>query len=338
MFQRVLIIESHFNHKKFGGKIMSIDVITFGEPLFLFYAKEIAKLEDVSTWNSVLAGAETNVATGLSRLGHKTGFVTKLGDDSFGRFILKAMVAEGIDTRDIKISTERRTGLYLKAKADVGDPDIEYLRAGSAASEMTLDDYDEEYFKQAKLLHFTSIFASLSKNNLEFTYHVTKRMREMGKTVTFDPNIRPDLWESEEVMIETMNKLAENADVIIPGYTEAQMLSGQESYEDVAKFYLDKGVKIVVLTEAEGAYYATKDESGYVSGYKIDVVDTVGAGDAFTVGLISALLEDKTLEEAVLRANATGGRQVTFQGDNDGLPTPEELEQFMAETERISES
>lgn len=316
---------------------MSIDVITFGEPLFLFYADEIAKLEDVSTWNSALAGAETNVATGLSRLGHKTGFVTKLGDDSFGRFISKAMAGEGIDIRNIKFSSDRRTGLYLKGKTDVGDPDIEYFRTGSAASQMTLEDYDEEYFKQAKLLHFTSIFASLSESNREFTYHVTKRMRELGKTVTFDPNIRLELWENKDVMVETINKLSENADVFIPGYTEAQMLSGQDSYKDVAKFYLDKGVKLVVLTEADGAYYATKDESGFVSGYKVDVVDTVGAGDAFSVGLISAILADKSLAEAVLRANATGGRQVTFTGDNDGLPTPEELEQFMAETERVPE-
>lgn len=314
---------------------MNIDVITFGEPLFLFYANEIAKLEDVSTWNSALAGAETNVATGLSRLGHKTGFVTKLGDDAFGRFILKAMEAENIDVKNIKISPEHKTGLYLKGKTDVGDPDIEYFRLGSAASHMALEDFDEAYFKQAKLLHFTSIFASLSKENLDFTLHVTKKMREMGKTISFDPNIRVDLWESEEVMIDTMNKLAEHADVIIPGYTEAKLLTGQDSYESVAQFYLDKGVKLVVLTEADGAYYATKDESGFVTGYKVDVVDTVGAGDAFTVGLISALLEDKTLAEAVLRANATGGRQVTFAGDNDGLPTPEELEQFMANTPRL---
>lgn len=314
---------------------MNIDVITFGEPLFLFYANEIAKLEDVSTWNSALAGAETNVATGLSRLGHKTGFVTKLGDDAFGRFILKAMEAENIDVKNIKISPEHKTGLYLKGKTDVGDPDIEYFRLGSAASHMALEDFDEAYFKQAKLLHFTSIFASLSKENLDFTLHVTEKMREMGKTISFDPNIRVDLWESEEVMIDTMNKLAEHADVIIPGYTEAKLLTGQDSYESVAQFYLDKGVKLVVLTEADGAYYATKDESGFVTGYKVDVVDTVGAGDAFTVGLISALLEDKTLAEAVLRANATGGRQVTFAGDNDGLPTPEELEQFMANTPRL---
>lgn len=316
---------------------MNIEVIAFGEPLFLFYANEIAKLEDVGTWTSALAGAETNVATGLSRLGHKTGFVTKLGDDSFGRFILKAMEAENIETKNIKFTSDRSTGLYLKGKTDVGDPDIEYFRKGSAASQMTLDDFDEEYFKQAKALHFTSIFASLSKSNLEFTFEVTKRMREMGKLVSFDPNIRIDLWENKDIMIQTVNKLVENTDIFIPGFTEAQMLSGLKSYEDIAKFYLDKGVKIVVLTEAEGAYYATEDEAGFIPGYKVEVLDTVGAGDAFTVGLISAILEGKSLEEAVLCANATGGRQVTFAGDNDGLPTPEELEQFMKETERLSE-
>lgn len=316
---------------------MSIDVVTFGEPLFMFYANEIGKLEGVNTWTSALAGAETNVATGLSRLNHKTGFVTKLGEDSFGRFISKTMKSENIDTRDIKLTNKRSTGMYLKGKADVGDPDIEYFREGSAASQMTLEDYDEEYFKQAKLLHFTSIFASLSKSNLEFTFHVTKRMREMGKIVTFDPNIRLDLWENEEVMIETINKLAENADVIKQGYDEAQQLTNHELRDDIAKFYLDKGVKLVVLTEAKGAYYATNDETGFVPGYKIRAVDTVGAGDAFTVGLVSAILEELSVKEAVLRGNAIGGRQVTFEGDNDGLPNREELEQFMAETERVPE-
>ena len=314
---------------------MSIDVVTFGEPLFLFYANETGKLEDVSTWSSALAGAETNVATGLSRLGHKTGFVTKLGNDSFGRFIKKAMEKEKIDTSDIKVMEDGRTGMYLKGKVEEGDPDIEYFRHGSAASQMTLEDFDEEYFDQAKLLHFTSIFSALSETNREFTFHVTKRMREMGKLVTFDPNIRRDLWE-EDVMIKTINQLAENADVIIPGFSEAKFLSGYSEYDDVAKFYLDKGVKLVVLTEAHGAYYATNEESGFIPGYKVNVVDTVGAGDAFTVGVVSAILEDLSVKDAVLRGNAIGGRQVTFEGDNDGLPTRDELKAFLSGTERLS--
>jgi 2-dehydro-3-deoxygluconokinase len=313
---------------------MKLDVITFGEPLFMFYANETGKLEDVSTWSSALAGAETNVATGLSRLGHKTGFVTKLGNDSFGRFIKKTMEQENIDTSNIKVTNEQSTGMYLKGKADVGDPNIEYFREDSAASQMNLNDFDESYFEKAKLLHFTSIFAGLSESNLEFSFHVTKRMREMGKLVTFDPNIRLDLWD-KDFMIKTINQFAENADIITPGYSEAQLLTGYESREDIAKFYLNKGVKLVVLTEAEGAFYATNTESEFIPGYQVKVVDTVGAGDAFTVGLISAILEGLSIKEAVLRGNATGGRQVTFKGDNDGLPSREELKQFMLKTERL---
>lgn len=315
---------------------MSIDVVTFGEPLFMFYANQPGNLEDVNTWSSALAGAETNVATGLSRLGHKTGFVTKLGDDSFGRFIKKTMKKENIDTSGIQVTKERGTGMYLKGKAEVGDPDIEYFREGSAASTMSLADFNEDYFKQAKLLHFTSIFAALSESNREFVFEVTKRMREMGKLVSFDPNIRRDLWEEED-MIQTINQLAEHADIMIPGCSEAQLLSGYTEYEDIAKFYLDKGVKLIVLTEAHGAYYATNEESGFVPGYKVDAVDTVGAGDAFTVGVLSAILEELSVEEAVLRGNAIGGRQVTFEGDNDGLPTRDELTQFMSETVKISQ-
>lgn len=129
--QQKLIIDIRYEKikvKNIGGIKMNLDVVTFGEPLFLFYANQAGALENVNTWSSALAGAETNVATGFSRLGHKTGFVTKLGNDTFGRFIKNAMQKEKIDTREIKLTNERSTGMYLKGKAAVGDPDIEYFR------------------------------------------------------------------------------------------------------------------------------------------------------------------------------------------------------------------
>jgi 2-dehydro-3-deoxygluconokinase len=312
---------------------MNLDVVTFGEPLFMFYANETGELEDVSSWSRALAGAETNVATGFSRLGLNTGLVTKLGEDSFGRFITKAMEEENIDTTGVKTTDEQFTGMYLKGKVEVGDPGIEYFRKGSAASTMSIDDFDKDYFSQAKLLHMTSIFAALSENTREFSYHVAKEMKEMGKIISFDPNLRLNLWD-RDLMIKTVNELAEYADIIMPGLGEGEILTGYDNSEDIAKFYLDKGVKLVVVTEADGAYYATPEETGFVKGYDVKAIDTVGAGDGFAVGVNSAYLEGLSVEEAILRGNAIGARQVTFAGDNDGLPTREELEEFMKNTKR----
>lgn len=314
---------------------MSLDVVTFGEPLFLFYANETGELKDVDSWSRALAGAETNVATGYARLGFDVGLVTKLGEDSMGAFIIDSLHKEGIDTEGVEFTDERFTGMYFKGKVLQGDPPIEYYRKGSAASTMSVDDYDADYYAQAKLIHATSIFAALSDSTREYSKHVLKTAKENGQTISFDPNLRLNLWD-RDVMIKTVNEMANYADFFLPGKGEGEILTGYDDAEDIAKFYLDKGVKIVAVTTAEGAYLATQDgEFKFIPGYKAEVVDTVGAGDGFAVGFGSGYLDGLSPEEAVDRANAIGARAVTFPGDSDGLPTREELAEFMKNTPRV---
>ncbi len=129
-------------------------------------------------------------------------------------------------------------------------------------------------------------------------------MKSLGKTISFDPNLRPVLWKSEAEMIEKLNHLAFQADWVLPGLKEGMILTGQQTPEGIADFYLQHGVKAVVLkTGADGAWYKTADgEKGSVAPVKVEnVVDTVGAGDGFACGVISALLEGRTLHQAVTR-------------------------------------
>lgn len=308
-----------------------LHAVTFGEPMAMFYANEVGELHEVTSFSKALAGAESNVATGLCRLEHPTGYVTKLGRDNFGRFIVAAQNKEGIDTGSVTYSDTHPTGMLIKSKVLEGDPKVEYFRKNSAASTLSPADFDEAYFASAGHLHVTSISAALSPSVHEFSIRAMEFMKAQGKTVSLDPNLRPVLWPDTETMVRTINDLATRCDWFLPGLGEGKILTGLETPEEIADFYLDLGVKVVVIKLGpEGAYYKTREEEGYVDGFKVDeVVDTVGAGDGFAVGVISALLESLSLKEAVRRGNAIGALAVMSPGDMDGLPTRAGLETFM---------
>ncbi|WP_019909162.1 sugar kinase [Paenibacillus sp. HW567] len=309
-----------------------LEAVTFGEPMAMFYANEAGPLHEVTSFSKALAGAESNVATGLSRLGHKTGYVTKLGEDSFGQFIAGALTKEQIDTGSISFTKEFPTGMLIKSKVLTGDPKVEYFRKNSAASKLSLADFDEAYFASAGHLHVTSISSALSKTCHEFSIHAMEFMKQRGKTVSLDPNLRPTLWPDKETMVNTINDLATRCDWFLPGLSEGRTLTGLDTPEEIAGFYLERGVSLVVIKLGpEGAYYKTASGAeGYVAGFKVEtVVDTVGAGDGFAVGVISAMLEKLAVAEAVKRGNAIGALAVMSPGDMDGLPVRDGLEAFM---------
>lgn len=308
-----------------------LDAVTFGEPMAMFYANETGPLHEVFSFSKALAGAESNVATGLSRLNHPTGYVTKLGEDNFGHFIAQAMKKENIDTDNITFTKEHSTGMLIKSKVVTGDPKVEYFRKNSAASKLSLVDFDEAYFNAAGHLHVTSISAALSKSCHEFSIHAMEFMKRQGKTVSLDPNLRPSLWPDTETMVNTINDLATRCDWFLPGLGEGKILTGLSTPEEIADYYLARGVSLVVIKLGpEGAYYKSSKGEGYVDGFKVEqVVDTVGAGDGFAVGVISAMLEKLPIAEAVKRGNAIGALAVMSPGDMDGLPTRDELTKFM---------
>ncbi|MFB4361884.1 sugar kinase [Pantoea sp. BS_8] len=307
----------------------TLDVITIGEAMAMFVARETGDLAAVETFIKRAAGAELNVAIGLARLGLKVGWVSRIGQDAFGRFICQVLDKENIDHRQVTVDPRYPTGFQLKSKVDDGsDPLVEYFRKGSAASHLSPEDFDHDYFGSARHLHLSGVAAAISDSSLELTRHAAKEMRARGKTISFDPNLRPVLWRSEEEMRKQLNLLAEYADWVLPGEKEGYILTGYRQPQDIADFYLDKGVKAVVIkTGGEGAWYKTAGgEQGQVAAIKVDqVVDTVGAGDGFAVGVISALLEGKPLVEAIRRGNKIGSLAIQVIGDSEGLPTRQQL-------------
>lgn len=307
----------------------TLDVITIGEAMAMFVAGETGDLAAVDTFVKRAAGAELNVAIGLARLGLKVGWVSRVGQDAFGRFICQVLDKENIDHRQVTVDPRYPTGFQLKSKVDDGsDPLVEYFRKGSAASRLSPTDFDHDYFGAARHLHLSGVAAAISDSSLELTKHAAKEMRARGKTLSFDPNLRPVLWRSEGEMRKQLNLLAEYADWVLPGEKEGYILTGYRQPQDIADFYLDKGVKAVIIkTGCEGAWYKTASgEQGQVEAMRVDnVVDTVGAGDGFAVGVISALLEGKPLVQAIRRGNKIGSLAIQVIGDSEGLPTRQQL-------------
>ncbi len=156
----------------------TLDVVTIGEAMAMFVARETGNLAAAESFIKRAAGAELNVAIGLARLGLKVGWVSRVGDDSFGRFICQMLESEGVDHQRVTKDARYPTGFQLKCKVyDGSDPLVEYFRKGSAASHLSVEDFD----------------------------------------ISFDPNLRPVLWHSEEEMRQQLNHLAECADWVLPG-------------------------------------------------------------------------------------------------------------------------
>lgn len=313
------------------------EVITIGESMVLMIADQSGPLEFVTSFTRKIAGAESNVAIGLSRLGHQTGWISSLGDDPFGTYLRNTIRGEGVDTSLVAVTPTYRTGMMLKEQNDAGDPQIYYYRENSAASHMKPSLLEDHYFDQGKILHITGIFPMLSEECRQTTFAAIAIAKAKGLLISFDPNIRKQLWQGEASR-RMLLEIARQADIILPGIGEAELLVGHSSWEEISAAFHEQGIRVVVMKDgAAGAYYSKKaangaNEYGYQVGFNVQrVVDTVGAGDGFAVGLLSGILNDLPLQAAVRQGNAIGAMAVMVKGDSDGYPTSKKLAEYLSQ-------
>lgn len=305
------------------------DAVLFGEMMQMMVADCPGPLESIATFHKRTAGAETNVAIGLARAGLRVGWASRLGTDSMARYLLGEMQREGVDCSRVVCDPSQRTGFLFKGRVTAGDPPVEYHRKGSAASHMRPEDIDIDWLAKARLLHVTGVFPAISASALSTMHRAVQLVRAAGGTISFDPNLRPTLWESPEAMRRELNALAFQAHWVLPGLEEGRFLTGEQTPEAIAAFYRAHGAPFVaVKLGPDGAYFDSSIGSGYLPAFPVaEVVDTVGAGDGFAVGVISALLEGRTVTEAVRRGAWIGARAVQVLGDTEGLPTRRQLQE-----------
>lgn len=308
----------------------TLDVFTFGETMILFQPDQMMSLEYVHQFPKRIGGAESNVAIGLTRLGHSVGWFSKLGDDPFGRYIQKYIRGEGVDTSSCLFTDKAPTGLIFKEQLSPEDLNVYYYRKGSAASLMEPKDLDETSIASAKILHISGITPALSETCYAAVMKAIEIAKQNGTKIVFDPNLRLKLWSSEKAK-RVLNEIADSADVILPGLDEGQLMTGKTEVEEVAEALMEDGNKtIIIKLGSKGAYLHTKDEKAYIDGFPVkQIVDPVGAGDGFAAGIISGILREEPLHKVVRRANAIGAMVIGVSGDVEGLPTYAAVEQFM---------
>ena len=309
-----------------------MDVIAIGETMIQFTPEENGLMRHATSFASRVAGAETTTLIGLARLGHQTGWISSLGEDEFGAKILMTVRGEGVDTSQVRTDASSRTGTFFKEIIQEDEVRVSYYRDNSAASKLKPQQIKENYLANATYLYITGITPALSESAKQTIFRAIEISKKRGVKIVFDPNLRRKLWSEEEAR-ETLLKVAEMADVVLPGKSEGQFLFGTENPEQIAEAFLSLGAGLVVVKLGEeGAYYKSKKEKGYVNGFKIpQLIDPVGAGDSFAAGLLSGLLDQISLPKAVERACGMGALTVAVKGDYEGLPDRKRLERFMGQ-------
>lgn len=314
-----------------------VEVITIGEPLALFASTDLnMNLTSSSDFKKFLAGAEVNFAIGTKRLGHSVEYLSQVGNDPWGDFIIHELQKNYINTTFLKENSNYSTGIEFKNLTDHGDPETFYLRKNSAAANISPDFIQKVDLSDVKLAHLTGIFPGLSINTYHATQALIERLNKLNIPISFDPNLRPAIWSSSKKMCSVINEISKSATILLPGIKEARLLTGLNDVDAIMDFYFSQNSKLqllVIKDGAKGTYFRTKSGlNDFVPSFKVKhVVDTVGAGDGFAVGLITALLEGKSIHDSIIRANAIGALAIQTQGDNTGYPTPEQLTSFLKE-------
>jgi 2-dehydro-3-deoxygluconokinase len=306
-------------------------LITLGETMVVFDPTVDGPLRYVDQFRKRLGGAESNVAMGLARLGHSVGWISRVGEDELGKFLVSSIRGEGVDTSKVTYDPDAPTGLYIKERIREGNTQVHYYRNHSAASQLKKEHLDWEYIGKSKIIHLTGITPFLSENCLEVVYAIIDFAKKNNILLSFDPNLRFKLMKNWPNAKETVLNIAKQSDILMPGIDEAEYLLGTTDYEEIANYFFKNDVsKIAIKNGEKGVYYATKGgESGFIPSYKVEkVIDPVGAGDGFASGLLAGLLEEKSLKESVNLGAIIGAMVVTVRGDIEGLPERDAIQQF----------
>lgn len=301
------------------------EVITMGETMAVMAPKEAGPLHYITDYRLRMAGAESNLAVCLCKLGRTAGWISRLGKDEMGQFVLNSVRAEGVDTAGVRFDPDHRTGLMLK-QLSAGETSVFYYRENSAASHLCPADLDEGYLKTAKVLHLTGITPVLSESCEAAVTAMADFARQNGILLSFDPNIRRKLWNGRD-HVPYMRSLLEKADIALLGLDEAQALLGTDAPEDIIALLRSFGASYIAVKDgSRGAWAAGRTDTVFVPPFPCRCIDPVGAGDAFNAGFLAGILEGKSLANCARMGAVAGAMSTETTGDIEGCPTRAQLE------------
>jgi 2-dehydro-3-deoxygluconokinase len=306
------------------GREPGLDVLTVGESMVSFRSSGPLAMGGPLTTH--LAGAESNVAIGLSRLGHAAAWVGRVGGDEFGALVLRELRAEGVDVSHAVRDDARQTGLMFLEQRTSGVTRVDYRRAGSAGSALCIDDLRAAVADAPAVLHLTGITPALSEGAAAAVQWAAESCAAAGAFVSLDVNHRARLW-SRDAARTALSALTVTATLVIASEDELDLVTCGDSEDAAAEALLRRGVQqVVVKRGAAGASAWTTEGRVDVPAVPVTVVDVIGAGDAFTAGYLSAHLDGEPVGERLRRGAVLGAFSVAGRGDWESLPRRDELD------------
>ena len=306
------------------GRGPGLDVLTLGESMVSFRSSGPLAMGGPLTTH--LAGAESNVAIGLSRLGHAAAWVGRVGGDEFGALVLRELRAEGVDVRHAVRDDARQTGLMFLEQRTSGVTRVDYRRAGSAGSALCVDDLRAAMADTPSVLHLTGITPALSEGAAAAVQWAAESCAAAGAFISLDVNHRARLW-SRQAASAALSALVATASLVIASEDELDLVTCGDSEDAAAEALLRRGVQqVVVKRGAAGASAWTPEGRVDVPAFPVTVVDVIGAGDAFTAGYLSAYLDGEPVRERLRRGAVLGAFSVAGRGDWENLPRRDELD------------
>ena len=308
----------------------SVDVVCLGETMALLAFEATGPLRIGATATLSIGGAESNVAIGLARLGHRVGWIGRVGDDAAGQLITATLHGEGVDVSTVTSDGLMPTGLMLREHRTYDRFRVDYYRRGLAGSRLAPEQVDDEFVRSSGIAHITGISAALSDSAGAAALRAIDLVHQSGGLASFDVNHRSALWSTDAAR-PVLREFVRRCDVVFAGPDEAELVldlaAGECDTPALVAGLLELGPgEVVVKCGADGAIgQVAGGEPVAVAPRRVTCLDPVGAGDAFVAGHLSGLLDGLDLAGRLDRGNACGAFAVSVHGDWEGAPRRDEL-------------
>jgi 2-dehydro-3-deoxygluconokinase len=303
----------------------TFDVVSIGEPLFEFNQTTPGDPH----WLQGFGGDSSNMIIAAARSGARTAYITRLGDDEFGRMFRALWQAEGVDTRGVATDQQAHTGVYFVSHGPQGHV-FSYLRAGSAASRMRPEDLPLDLARSARFVHASGISLAISAGAADAVLAAFEAARAAGAKVSLDSNLRLKLWPLARARA-TIGAAAALADYFFPSIDDARVLSGRDDPDANLEWAHRLGAKEVFLKlGADGVIASDGTRRERIAGHRVNAVDATGAGDCFCGAALARLAAGDSLVDAARYANAAAALATTGFGAVAPLPRPDAVRRLLA--------
>jgi 2-dehydro-3-deoxygluconokinase len=299
-------------------------IVALGEPMIEFNQTRPGD----SSYQRGFGGDTSNFAFAAARQGATCAYITKVGDDQFGKLFLDLWQDEGIDTSGVLVDSGAHTAVYFVSHDQSGHS-FNYLRAGSAASRITPADLNTELIRNARFLHVSGISQAISASACDAVFAAIGHAREAGSAISYDSNLRLKLWplaRAQAIIRATIGM----TDYFLPSLEDAQLFTGLQDSDAILDWCLAAGAKNVLLKLGkDGVIVATNRERTHVAGFAVNAVDATGAGDCFAGALLARMAAGDDLLAAARYANAAAALTTTGYGAVAPIPGADQVYDFL---------